>query len=109
AASRRVADDVLSFARKTNVTHIIVGKSERSRWFEILHGSVVHDLVRRAGNISVHVIPGESSTDHAPAQNTVATDVSQQVDPLPYIVALFAVAAALGVSILVRPLLGLVN
>ena len=49
AAARRIADDVLSLAHKTNVTHIVIGKSTRSRWFEILHGSVVHDLVRRRG------------------------------------------------------------
>src|SRR6516165_5372836 len=50
---RGIADDVISFAHANNVTQIIVGKSTRSRWFEILHGSVVHDLVRRSGNISV--------------------------------------------------------
>ncbi len=43
------------FAQANNITQIIIGKSTRSRWFEILHGSVVHDLVRRRGNISVHV------------------------------------------------------
>ena len=57
---RRIADDVIAFAQANNVTQIIIGKSSRSRWFEILHGSVVHDLVRRAGNISVHVIAGEA-------------------------------------------------
>ena len=41
------------------MTQIIIGKSTRSRWFEIMRGSVVHDLVRRAGNISVHVIAGD--------------------------------------------------
>src|SRR5437016_2531557 len=56
---RGIADDVISFAHANNVTQIIVGKSTRSRWFEILHGSVVHELVRRSGNISVHVIAGE--------------------------------------------------
>src|SRR5246127_8462 len=56
---RGIADDVISFAHANNVTQIIVGKSTRSRWLEILHGSVVHDLVRRSGNISVHVIAGE--------------------------------------------------
>ena len=55
----RIAEDVLGFAHKNNTTHIIVGKSSRPRWFEMLHGSVVHDLVRRAGNIGVHVIAGE--------------------------------------------------
>ena len=56
---RRIADDVIAYAHANNVTQIIIGKSTRSRWFEILHGSVVHDLVRRSGNISVHVIAGD--------------------------------------------------
>src|SRR5215510_9940178 len=56
---RRIADDILEYAHKNNVTHIIIGKSTRSRWFEILNGSVVHDLVRKSGNISVHVLAGE--------------------------------------------------
>ena len=68
---RRIADDVLAFARANNVTQIIIGKSTRSRWFEILHGSVVHDLVRRAGNISVHVIAGEDLRGEPVAKKTV--------------------------------------
>src|ERR1039457_4781097 len=56
---RRIADDVIDYARANNMTQVIVGKTSRSRWFEILHGSVVHDLVRRPGNISVHVIAGD--------------------------------------------------
>jgi two-component system sensor histidine kinase KdpD len=59
AVGRRIADDVIGFAQANNVTQIIIGKSTRSRWFEILHGSVVHDLVRRSGNISVNVIAGD--------------------------------------------------
>ena len=62
---RRIADDVIAYARANNVTQIIIGKSSRSRWFEILHGSVVHDLVRRAGNISVHVVAGEDIAKEA--------------------------------------------
>src|SRR6201988_1676181 len=40
----RIADDVLKFAHANNVTQIVIGKSPRSRWFELLRGSVVHDL-----------------------------------------------------------------
>src|ERR1700730_5803047 len=58
-AATRIADDVVAFAHANNVTHIVVGKSTRSRWFEIVNGSVVHELVRSAGNISVHVIAGD--------------------------------------------------
>src|SRR5712671_6260051 len=59
SGGRSIADDVISFAHANNVTQIIIGKSTRSWWFEIMRGSVVHDLVRRAGNISVNVIAGE--------------------------------------------------
>ena len=43
-----------------NITQIVIGKSDRSRWFEMMHGSVVHDLVRKTGPISVHVISAEA-------------------------------------------------
>ena len=63
---RRIADDIIQFAQANNVTQIIIGKSARSLWFELTRGSVVHDLVRRAGNISVNVIAGDKlSTEPA--------------------------------------------
>src|SRR5215468_9031818 len=73
SADRRIADDVIGYAESHNVTHIIIGKSSRSRWFEILHGSVVHDLVRRSGNISVHVIAGDDISGEPIAKKTVRT------------------------------------
>ena len=109
ATARRIADDVLSFARKNNVTHIIIGKSTRSRWFEILHGSVVHELVRKAGNISVHVIAGEEFAPEPNAARSINATAANPFDPLPYIVALAAVAAAVGVGMVARPLLGIEN
>jgi len=110
AAARGIADDVLGFARKNNVTHIIIGKSTRSLWFEMLRGSVVHDLVRRAGNISVHVIAGEDAAPETPTTKVApVSTAAQPLEPLPYIVALLAVAAALAVSRLVQPHFGLEN
>ena len=69
----RIADDVIGYAHANNVTQIIIGKSTRSRWFEILHGSVVHDLVRRSGNISVHVIAGDELAGEPIPKKTVRT------------------------------------
>src|SRR5499427_1116850 len=109
SASRRIADDVIAFAHANNATHIVIGKSQRSRWFEILHGSVVHDLVRRAGNISVHVIAGDELTSEPSTAKAVAPAASRPFDPLPYIVAVLAVAAALGIGMLVQPVFGLEN
>src|SRR5271155_544343 len=53
---RKIADEVIAYAEANNITQIIIGKSNRTRCFEILHGSVVHDLVRKSGPISVHVM-----------------------------------------------------
>jgi two-component system sensor histidine kinase KdpD len=107
AKARRLADDVIAFAQRNNATHIIIGKSDRTRWFEILHGSVVHDLVRRAGNISVHVIPGEE-TEAGGKRPGVAAD-SEPLDPLPYGMAILAVGVALAVAEAIRLLLGIEN
>src|SRR6266508_4039091 len=107
---RGIADDVVAFAHANNVTQIIVGKSTRSRWFEILHGSVVHELVRKSGNISVHVIAGEQlARDPIPKKTVRPAEESAPFDPWPYLAALLAVAAALGVGELIQPLLGIEN
>src|SRR5262247_3004084 len=57
---RSIADDVLEYARANNITQIIIGKSRRTRWFELLHGSVVDALVRRSGNIGIQVLSAEA-------------------------------------------------
>src|SRR6266536_409355 len=88
-AGRRIADDVINFAHTNNVTQIIIGKSTRSWWFELTRGSVVHDLVRRAGNISVHVIPGDELPSGPLAKPAVQTAVgSEPFDPKPHLMAL---------------------
>jgi two-component system sensor histidine kinase KdpD len=107
---RGIADDVISFAHANNVTQIIVGKSTRSRWFEILHGSVVHELVRRSGNISVHVIAGEQlARDPIPKKTIRPAEDATPFDPWPYAATLLAVAVALGIGELIEPFLGIEN
>jgi two-component system, OmpR family, sensor histidine kinase KdpD len=107
---RRIADDIIKFAHANNVTQIIIGKSTRSRWFEILRGSVVHDLVRRAGNISVNVIPGDELLGPA-AQTAVQTAARvEPFNPRPYLMALLITAIGLGAAtILIKPWFGIEN
>jgi two-component system, OmpR family, sensor histidine kinase KdpD len=105
--ARRLADDVIAYAQANNVTHIIVGKSSRSRWFEILHGSIVHDLVRSCGSISVHVIAGEELAKEPVPRKTVQTAVTTETwFGIPLLGAVAAVAIALGLGALLRPWLG---
>jgi two-component system sensor histidine kinase KdpD len=106
-SGRHIADDLLQFARVNNVSRIVIGKSERSRWFEILYGSVVHDLIRKSGDISVEVIAGhEIAVDPLPRKTVRAAEDDAAFDPLPYGAALLAVLIALGLAWLSRPLIG---
>src|SRR4030081_723803 len=110
ASSHSIADDVVGFAHANNVTQIIIGKSTRTRWFEILHGSVVHDLVRRSGNISVHVIAGDELTREPVPKKTIRTaEETASLDVRSYAFALLAVAVALGIGELIRRLIGIEN
>src|SRR5262249_50943646 len=107
---RSIADDVVSYAQANNITQVIIGKSSRSRWFELLHGSVVRDLLRTCGNISVHVIAGEALEQETIPRKTVRTaEGSEPFNPHPYIVTLVAVAVALGIGKLIEPWFGIEN
>lgn len=107
---RRIADDVVHFAHGHNVTQIVIGKSTRSRWFEMTRGSVVHDLVRSAGNITVHVIAGEELPGDAAPKTAVQTAArSEPFNPLPYLKALGIVLIGLGAAELLQPRFGIEN
>jgi two-component system sensor histidine kinase KdpD len=54
-----VFQGIQSFLREARATQLIVGKSRRTRWFELRHGSVVDRLVREVSGITIHVIPRE--------------------------------------------------
>ncbi len=95
---RNIADEVVAYATANNITQIVIGKSSRPRWFEILHGSVVHDLVRRTGPISVHVI----STDDGEPVSGPSIETRAAPRPVPierYAGSAGAVAAALGIGL----------
>ncbi|WP_100251124.1 sensor histidine kinase KdpD [Methylobacterium sp. UNC300MFChir4.1] len=107
---RRIADDVLDYARSANVNHIVVGKANRSWLFELVNGSVVYDLVRHSGAISVHVVPGEAVPDEKPVRRAVAVIAPRPGrDARPYAIALAAIAAGLGAAIVAEPYAGVEN
>lgn len=55
-----VAETVLAYARRNNVTKIIAGKPLRPRWFELLRGgSVVDQIIHQSRTIDVYVVSEE--------------------------------------------------
>lgn len=53
-----VAETVIGYALKHNVTKIIAGKPLKPRWKELFRGSVVDQIIRQSRDIDVYVITG---------------------------------------------------
>ena len=56
-----VGEALVEFARANNATQLVIGATRRSRWHELVRGSVVADILRRAGDLDVHVISGPAA------------------------------------------------
>ncbi|WP_213982754.1 DUF4118 domain-containing protein, partial [Sphingomonas sp. dw_22] len=63
-----VIEGLKRFTVEARATQLIVGKSARSRWFELRHGSVVDRLVRETPGIAVHVLPMGAATGEPPSR-----------------------------------------
>ena len=60
-----VAEEVLSYARRRNVTKLVVGKPTEARWRTLVHGAFVERIIRGSGEIDVYVITGSGEDDAA--------------------------------------------
>lgn len=63
-----IPDTLISYAKKHNITRIIIGKTLRPRWKEILFGSIVDQMIHKSGDIDVYVVSiGEDEGVNPPA------------------------------------------
>jgi two-component system sensor histidine kinase KdpD len=49
-------DGIISFAYEQHITQIVVGEPLRPRWQELMRGSFVNRIIRKASNIDIHVM-----------------------------------------------------
>ncbi|HET6610049.1 MAG TPA: sensor histidine kinase KdpD [Rhodopila sp.] len=101
-----IADAVIDYASANNVTHVIVGKSVRPRWQQVLFGSVVQRLISRAGGLNVHVIetPADGTKPSQPASRAPA-----KFGPKPYAISIALVLLAVPIARLLQDLLNVGN
>jgi two-component system, OmpR family, sensor histidine kinase KdpD len=98
---RNIADELVAYAGANNITQIVIGKSARSPWFEIVHGSVVRELMRKTGQISLHVISGDAE-EPVPAKSVATRPTPGTVRIGPYLGSAGSVAIALGIGLLLE-------
>jgi two-component system sensor histidine kinase KdpD len=100
-----VAETVMEYAHRHNVTKVIAGKPNHSRWMEFLRGSVVDQLIRLSGPIDVYVINSE-----AEPQTRKIVEGWRPHRPLGrYLLALLLVGGATGLSALIAPFISPTN
>lgn len=104
---RDIAQAVLDYARKNNVTQIVIGKSARSRWFELLNGSVVRQLMRDSGAISVTAVPAQG--DVAGAGAVAAASRGEIQTWRSYLLSLVGIALTVGVAWVLNTVLDLAS
>jgi len=53
---QNAAEAIVEYAREHNITKIVAGKPLRPRWFEVLRGTVIDQIIRESGKIDVYVV-----------------------------------------------------
>ncbi len=101
-----VAETVAEYARANNVTQIIAVQSPRSRWRDMLFGTMAQRLIRKAEGATVHVVshPRHDETPDVPRTPIQAQPFELQAEVWLGSLACVATAAVLG--LLVREMIG---
>jgi len=100
------ADGLMQFARANNISHIVIMASHGSRWLDLLRPSPAQEIIRSAGDISVHVVPergGKEDIAKEPAAERAP------LEPRAFAASLVFSAVALAVSLLLRQTLAVSN
>jgi two-component system, OmpR family, sensor histidine kinase KdpD len=63
---KKVADALIEFARKENISHVVFGQSARTRWDILLHGSIVNRFLNEMRDATVQVVPLQREKKPAP-------------------------------------------
>jgi two-component system sensor histidine kinase KdpD len=88
-----VPDTVMAFARRGNVTQIVMGKSRDSLWRVVLGRSLGHAFLRQSGGAALHFV-GAGAPDVDSPHNPVAVIKDASRQPLQYASAVAAVGVA---------------
>ncbi len=105
---REASEELLRHAAANNVTHIVIGAPARTAWWKWWGRSVADELIREAGEISVHVISG-SEKDAAVSRGVRTAAVSSTLDFRAYALATVYVAVALLVGVVLDQVLDVRN
>ncbi len=103
------ADGVVAFARANNITHIVTMAAPASRWRELFVPSLAQEIIRRAGEISVHVVPSSILKGRGVRPGIAETPVAVPLEPRAFAGSFAISAAGLGAALLLQRALAVSN
>jgi two-component system sensor histidine kinase KdpD len=96
-SSTSVAEALIAYAVKNNVTKIVVGKPTKPRWREFLRQPLVDQIIRLSGSIDVHVV------SIAEEQKSESKGAPRPSIPVPWVGYLKSLVLVLGTSLVCEP------
>jgi two-component system sensor histidine kinase KdpD len=100
-----ISEALIAYARKYNVTRLLIGKPTHSRVWDRLRGSLLDEVVRGSGDIDVLAISGGRSNDEQEPRKLPPREGTAQA--WHYLAATLIVSASLGLALVLRSLLNL--
>lgn len=99
--ARSVLEGLVAQIREARATAVVIGKSRRSWWFELRHGSIVDRLVRALDGVAIHVVPVA-----VPSETVREAPTTRPILARGSLIGLAFVAATTALATLVQPLVG---
>ena len=65
-----MAGELIRYARENDITQLVLGHSNRSRWQEFLRGSIIHRLTRELRSVDILIIANASAEGNSPGQHS---------------------------------------
>ena len=98
------AEGVIQYARANNINHIVTTAKGGGRWRDWVFANPAAEIIRRAGDIQVHVLPARGQAEREDSAPRMAA-----TNPRAYAVSFAMSAAALGVGYALRHSLAVSN
>ncbi len=107
--SESVPEAVIDFAHQHNITKIIAGKPFRPRWFEVLRGTVIDQIIRNSGHIDVYVVSEGETAPVKAGPGVLSKEISPHRPFRRYLGGLILVLLATLLGLPLRPYLAPTN
>ena len=102
-----IADEIVSFAASKNITLILMGHSQRSRWQEFIRGSVINQVIKKS-DAQILVVENEDKNKANPESLVMDFD-TVKYDWKPYTLSFLSIGITVVICFLIRPYVEAIN